>query len=79
MPFFRMPSIERKISATSLGMIPSDGSSSIRSLGRDRVGVSSPAIVLRIVVLPAPLEPTRLTTSPSPTRNDTSWMTVRSL
>jgi hypothetical protein len=32
-----------------------------------------------IVVFPAPFEPTRLTTSPSETRKDTSWTTTRSL
>ncbi len=31
-----------------------------------------------MVVFPAPFEPTRLTTSPSPTRKETSWTTVRS-
>jgi hypothetical protein len=36
-------------------------------------GRSNPEIVLRVVVLPAPFEPIRATSSPSATRSDTPW------
>src|SRR6266702_690667 len=50
-----------------------------RSRISPRVGWSRPAMARRIVVFPAPFEPTRLTTSPPATRKETSWTTVRSL
>ncbi len=41
------------------------------------VGARSPAAIRSNVVLPAPLAPTRATTAPSPTRNDTSSSSTR--
>ncbi len=41
------------------------------------LGRRSPAMIRSSVVLPAPLGPTRATTAPSPTRNETSSSSTR--